>query len=232
MYSELFRTLTTGDTRTVYRWAIDLLSGLASGASRFPAVRHPLGFVCYPVERDGPDGVCLHIWDPHGDTGAAPDLTTSEVHAHSWDLLSLVLYGTVRNTVFDAAPADPTEPHTPSDHSQPYGRTHRLCEVDSAGGTDRIRVTDQFVQLRTRCSELHRTGSVYALPAGVFHTSVVRDVAATVALGHEVPEAVDLSIAPVHTRTHDVHRTACSAAEAEDTARQAVALLRGGTHER
>ena len=97
--------MTGGQARS---WALDVLSGGLSGehsgAPGVTAVRHPLGFVCLPLERDGGDGVCIHVWS---DTLAHAESTTSQIHCHSWDLVSHVLYGQVRNVhvrVTDAGP--------------------------------------------------------------------------------------------------------------------------------
>src|SRR5690348_7824186 len=70
------------------------LADLRSGASTLRAVRHPLGFACLPVHRDGDEGICVHVW-PEGRKPAPR--TTSPFHCHSWDLLSHVLYGVVGN---------------------------------------------------------------------------------------------------------------------------------------
>src|ERR1700754_5108927 len=93
------------------------------------AVRHPLGFVCLPLERDGGDGVCLHLWS---DTLAHAESTTSQIHCHSWDLVSHVLYGQMRNVhaVVTDAGAD---------------ATHRVFEVVSGADGDRISPTSRTV---------------------------------------------------------------------------------------
>src|ERR1700750_91948 len=71
------------------------------------ATRHPLGFVCIPIERSGDEGVCVHVWS---ESFPSVEPTTSVIHAHSWDLISHVLYGSVRNELIDVtdAPDDPT----------------------------------------------------------------------------------------------------------------------------
>ncbi|NVI87072.1 hypothetical protein [Actinomadura sp. BRA 177] len=108
-YAQIREEIRAGTgARTLPAWAgrvLDgVLEGLAAGAPPVRAVRHPLGFLCLPVERSGDLGVCLHIWTP--EVRPAPS-TTSPVHCHSWDLLSFVLYGTVRNVRMDVDEAMP-----------------------------------------------------------------------------------------------------------------------------
>lgn len=77
---------------------------------------------CLPLERTGEHGVCVHIWSDRL-VSALP--TTSTTHAHSWDLLSFVLHGRLRNeeiTVTDA----------------PEAPTNRVFEIDSRGEVDEV----------------------------------------------------------------------------------------------
>src|SRR5690348_16595774 len=104
--------------------ALSMIREVAEGHRNLTAVRHPLGFLCFPVRRHDGDGVCVHLWTP----GVAHTLTTSPMHAHSWDLISYVLYGSLRNqriSVTDAL-ASPT---------------HRIFEVHSRGDVDELRAT-------------------------------------------------------------------------------------------
>ncbi|WP_199487388.1 hypothetical protein [Actinomadura spongiicola] len=195
-YEEIRREIDAGTAaRTLPGWAGRVLDDVAAGRSGVPAVRHPLGFVCLPVERDGDLGVCLHIWTP--EVSPAPS-TTSPVHCHSWDLLSFVLYGTVRNVRMDVrAGAAPGE------------ATRQVFEVVSQGDVDELRATGRVVRHSPGLSSTHRTGDSYTLPAGVFHTTLIEDgrEAATVALGRETPGGGDLSLGPLDTPTHRVRRS-------------------------
>ncbi|MGW0204083.1 hypothetical protein [Nonomuraea sp. NPDC003201] len=145
-------------------WALETLS---SGG--LTAVRHPLGFVCLPLERDGGEGVCLHLWS---DSFAHAESTTSQIHCHSWDLVSHVLYGQVRNVhavVTDAG----------------RDATHRVFEVVSGADGDRISPTGRTVRHATGLVEVFGPGDTYTLAADRFHSSVVPEggEAATIALG-------------------------------------------------
>ncbi|MFC4150154.1 hypothetical protein ACFO0M_28195 [Micromonospora mangrovi] len=209
-YAELEREIDRG-TRPdrLRRWVLDVLDDIAEGRRPLAAVRHPLGFTCLPVERAGLDGVCVHAW-PADPPPVAP--TTSTMHSHSWDLLSHVLHGEVRNELVEVtdAPADPS---------------WRVYEVRSRGDVDEMAATDRLVTAVTATVETHAAGRSYALRAGGFHTSEVRrgEPAVTVALGRTTPGACDLSLGAVDGRSHRVRRERCGAGE---TARLARAIAR------
>lgn len=159
-----------GEQRAVRRakWALDVL---ADEKARPGAVLHPLGFVCFPMRRDADEGVCVHVWLP-GRDGFAPHLPTSGIHAHSWDLMSLVLLGSVGNEVVDA-------------RTVPEGEaTHRVYEIRSADGADEVVPTARCVRSSRREISYAGPGEVYRLAGGEFHTSVIDQAgsAATVLL--------------------------------------------------
>ncbi|RVX39607.1 hypothetical protein EDD27_1968 [Nonomuraea polychroma] len=167
-------------------WALGALAGPVT------AVRHPLGFVCLPLERDGGEGVCLHLWS---DSLAHAQSTTSQIHCHSWDLVSHVLYGQMRNVhaVVTDAGAD---------------ATHRVFEVVSGTDGDRISPTSRTVRHATGLVEVFGPGDTYTLPSGRFHSSVVPEggEAATIALGRGRPGSRDLSLGPLGAGPHQVSR--------------------------
>jgi hypothetical protein len=215
-YAEIREEIRAGNAeRTLPAWAGrvlgEILGGIAAGAPHVPAVRHPLGFLCLPVERTGDLGVCLHIWTP--EVRPAPT-TTSPVHCHSWDLLSFVLYGTVRNVRMDVAEAAGTA-------------SQQVFEVISHGDVDELRATGRAVDCAPRRSAAHRTGESYTLPAGVFHSTLIeggRD-AATVALGRQTPGGGDLSLGPLGTPTHRVRRSRSDQAGTERALRRSAARI-------
>jgi hypothetical protein len=85
-YSDLQNEIDQGTAvSTIPAWAGSVLRAVADGTLRITAVRHPLGFFCLPVERSGDLGVCPHVWSPQLTTSGS---NTSQVHCHSWDLLS------------------------------------------------------------------------------------------------------------------------------------------------
>jgi hypothetical protein len=197
-YEEIREEIRAGTAaRTLPAWAGEILDGIledaAAGRSPLPAVRHPLGFLCLPVERSGDLGVCLHIWTP--EVSPAPS-TTSPVHCHSWDLLSFVLYGTLRNVRMDVGDAA-------------GGTGQQIFEVISRDGVDELRATGRAVDCSPGRSSTHSTGESYTLPAGVFHSTLIENGmdAATVALGRQSPGGGDLSLGPLDGSTHRVHRS-------------------------
>ncbi|CAM4063024.1 hypothetical protein NONI108955_06795 [Nocardia ninae] len=205
------RTLIGSDATgaAVRRWARDVLAGVVDGSSELTAVRHPLGFLCFPAWRGGGLGICVHVWTE----GVRDDSTTSKVHAHSWDLLSTVLYGTVGNEIIeiDSAPARPT---------------HRLFEIQSTADGDLVRATQRLVSYRTRSREYFHSGEVYTLPNGAFHVSDVHGEAATVVLGEDNRDRPDLSLGTIATSDHWVHRTLCTPTETRRAAHTVLAHLR------
>lgn len=210
--------------------AATVLEEIASGRRpALHAVRHPLGFLCLPVRREGDRGVCVHVFDdaPAGPPRARP--TTSPVHAHSWDLTSCVLYGQVGNLRFRVRD-DPERP------------THRLFEVRStasvahpAGGAgdapavDEIRPTPRLVSAAPGPEETGVAGGIYRLPAGEFHTTVVPPgtAAATLLLGRSLPGRRDLTLGPVHGPAHRVVRQSCDAAQTVRAARTVLRRIDG-----
>lgn len=207
IFSELLQDIERGAEDRIIRWTDGVLAEVLNGGRALGAVRHPLGFVCFPVHRHGDEGVCVHLWGPRWRLETP---TTSPTHCHSWDLLSWVLVGELRNQTLRV-----------DDTGTP---THRVFEVHSGPDGDEIRATQQLVRVSVAEDTRHRAGESYRLPAGVFHQSVVpdaTDMVATVALGRTTPGVVDLSLGGIHTASHHVRRQSCDEA---DTVRAAEAI--------
>jgi hypothetical protein len=213
-YSDIQDEIVAGTAAaTLPQWARGVLGAIAEGRAPLNAVRHPLGFLCIPVERTGVLGVCLHIWSPE----VAPvPATTSGVHCHSWELVSFVLYGSVRNTRADVADAPAAGPD---------GATHRVFEVVSEGEVDELRATGRTVRYAAGDAVVHGGGTVYSLPAGVFHSTLIEGGpdAATVALGRQERARGDLSLGPLDTGSHRMRRMR---SDPDETARAALRSAR------
>ncbi|GLZ80751.1 hypothetical protein Afil01_55580 [Actinorhabdospora filicis] len=196
--------------KAVPAWVAGTLAGVAGHRLEFRAVRHPLGFACLPVLRAGEIGVCVHLWAA-GRPEADP--STSQMHAHSWELTSYVLYGVVRNElieVFEDAP------------------THRVFEIRSGPGGDEIAPTARLVRPVRAEASTHGRGEVYRLPTGRFHTTSLPGTgdAATVVLGRGLPGARDLSLGPVDMSAHHVTRSLFGRADTVDAANATLRTLR------
>lgn len=209
IYDSLQRAMGNGTAgRNIPRWASEVLGAVAQNRTSVAGVRHPLGFVCLPLERTGQAGVCVHVWS---DGLARANPTTSTLHAHSWDLISYVLYGGVRNEVIDVIDA-------------PDDAVYRVFEIRSGGDVDEIRETSRLVRCEIRAAEVNHPGNIYSLAAGVFHTTVVQGEAATVALGNS-RGTKDLSLGGIDRKTHRVRRQRCDHAETAHAARVVIEQL-------
>ncbi|MEU5532315.1 hypothetical protein [Streptomyces sp. NPDC020362] len=210
-YPALARAARRQATAELMRHAASELDRIVSGRHALRAVRHPLGFACLPILRDGDDGVCVHVF---GAFEAEPTDPVPQVHCHSWDLTSTVLYGRLGNRLMDVGDG------TTGD------ATHRVFEVLSdPSGVDRIRPTERLVRCLPGAEQTSSRGQLYALPAGEFHTTRVPDgrPTATLVLGRTLPGRVDLSLGPLSAPGHRMVRRTCDATE---TARIARAALR------
>ncbi|HEY3686950.1 MAG TPA: hypothetical protein VGL93_28200 [Streptosporangiaceae bacterium] len=194
--------------RGVRDLALDVLRAVCARPAGPPAVRHPLGFVCVPLHR-GPDaGLCLHMWPP-GAAADRADTTTSQMHAHSWDLLSWVVCGRLGNRII-AVRDEPDHP------------THRLFRVVSGqSGADELRATGRLVACVPGEEEWTSAGRPYEIPAGAFHTtsSPRHRSAASIVLARTRPGAADLSLGRIGLATHRVDRRGSPAGETIGIAR-------------
>ncbi|MFB7473349.1 hypothetical protein [Kitasatospora sp. NPDC056184] len=218
MSDELFRTLDRAAGRSTAEPGLDTLVGglltqVARGTRVLRAVAHPLGFYCLPVLRDGALGVCVHVFDPVTAAGQR------EIHCHSWELKSSVLYGRIGNLrvgVYD-------EPARPS---------HRAYEVrsDAASGVDELWPTARLVRWERLAEQTSGRGETYTLRAGEFHATVLPDgtPTATVVLGRTVPGPVDVVLGPVDGGRRRVVRRLCDADRTARIAEEAAWRIGGG----
>ena len=218
-YGRFQRALRDGTAgHAVPRLTIGLLDEVAQSRRNVTGVRHPLGFLCLPLERTGGAGICVHVWS---DSLPRMRPTTSPIHAHSWDLVSYVLYGSLRNEVIDVIDA-------------PEDATYRVLEVRSGKDVDELRQTPRLVRADVKTVELHHQGHIYSLAAGTFHATAVQGEAATVALGSGRRGAMDLSLGRIDTTTHWVRRQRCDRDETTRAAQmviEALARIRTGDQE-
>ncbi|MER5467112.1 hypothetical protein ABZX90_11160 [Streptomyces sp. NPDC002935] len=198
--------LRDGDAATVGEWAWCALRTVVPGRTTAPAVRHPLEFTCLPLYRHGHSGLCLHVW-PQDEEMVSP-----VVHAHSWDLWSYVLCGTVFNQVV-----------TVSDCAE--RPEHRLYEARSVGRVDAIRATERLVSCTPQAPQEIPVGGIYRLSSGVFHRSGHRGLTATIVLGEHHAERQNLVLGPLDAAPRpDLPRVACPPHEVRDLVQRILDL--------
>jgi hypothetical protein len=216
MLDRLIRGGTASDTAC--EQAAGALEEIAHGKRELCAVRHPLGFLCLPLLREGTRGVCVHLYEE--DRGPGP--AGSQMHAHSWELRSLVLYGRLTN-----------RPVVVTD--RPDVPTHRVFEVRSdPGGVDELLPTPRLVRGEPGPGQTSARGDAYSMPAGQFHTTVVEqgEPTATLVLGMSLPGHTDLSLGPLHGRGHVTVRQLCEPAHTRTTVRTALRRIHAEQRER
>lgn len=197
-----------GRTDEVFGIAAAVLGDILLGRRRLRAVQHPLGFLCLPVLRDGEEGACVHVFGLGG-PGPGGGPAVAEVHAHSWELTSCVLYGVVGNHRMKVTEAA----------DRP---THRVYEVRSSrSGVDDVRPTPRLVRCEPGSRQASGRGQIYRLPVGEFHTTRVSHGgrAATLVLGRSLPDRTDLSLGPLHGAGHRMTRRLCDTASTLHTVR-------------
>ncbi|MFD3515136.1 hypothetical protein [Streptomyces sp. NPDC058657] len=213
-YDELLQALNTDRTSLLRQRARAALSRIASGRRELPAVRHPLGFLCLPLLRDGDRGICVHLFEG----GLDPEPDAAPVHAHSWDLSSHVLYGQVVNV----------RVRTTDGGARP---THRVFEIRSdPDGIDEIRPTSLLVRSSPAARLTSSGGESYTLPAGEFHTTLVpaHRPTATLVLGLARPGGMDLSLGPLDGRAGRTVRRLYDRGQTVKTVRTALGRMADG----
>ncbi|WP_374772907.1 hypothetical protein OG756_06965 [Streptomyces sp. NBC_01310] len=188
------------------------LEEIASGERELHAVRHPLGFLCLPLLREGRRGICVHLFD----VAHRADPDASPMHAHSWELRSRVLYGRVANLPVATSVV----------HDGEEGATHRVFEVCSGSdGVDEIRPTSLLVRSEPGPAHVSSGGETYTVAAGEFHATALDGVepAATLVHGLSIPGQVDLSLGPLDGRPRRTTRRLCDTAQ---TVRSVHTVLR------
>ncbi|MFD4757514.1 hypothetical protein ACFWOJ_01085 [Streptomyces sp. NPDC058439] len=214
-YDELEMALTHGDTVSPgpRGSAVRALTEVATGVRALRAVRHPLGFLCLPLLREGLRGICVHLFAP--EYAAEPD--TAPWHAHSWELRSHVLYGRVANL--------PVRVSGTGDEP-----THRIFEVRSGpGGVDEIVPTPVLVRGEPGHAHISGPGETYTLTAGEFHATSTEgtDSAATLVLGRSMPGRTDLSLGPLDGPARTMTRRLCDEEQTLRTVRTALGRFDG-----
>jgi hypothetical protein len=148
----VFKAVERGKHRQIREWTQLTLEEIATGARDRPAVRHPLGFICFPLIRAGDHGLCVHYWPA---VATPPNPQAPTVHSHSWHLSSHLLAGRIANhrSVVTEAGESPLE----------------LYAVTSGPDGDVITPTGRRVRSADLAAETYQRGQTYHLAAGQFH---------------------------------------------------------------
>jgi hypothetical protein len=194
------RLAESGGREDLSGWACAVLAEICTG-SRVPrAIMHPLGFTCIQLYRGTEWGLCLHIW--RSLAAQQPALTTTAVHAHSWDLSSQVVCGQLENVEINVVDGSASP-------------THRVLEITTHDGKDIIRPTQRLV-CRGLAESVHvGVGQTYYLPAGTFHLSrpSAAGLTATVLLASYRSASPELALGRLDFRDQMVVRQACPPAD-------------------
>lgn len=207
---------------TMERWGGDAADSLSSWVRHFlalvakgecaPAAKlHPLGFHCIPVYRSGEFGLCVHGWLPGAQREQSP---TSDMHMHTFDMISAVITGNVINKELDLV----------DEGSERF----RIYEIRKDGSEDVDVFTDTGLDTAIREREAVKVsaGERYEIGRSVYHSAdeTVRnhDFTVTLMLAHnwdDSPQRTLVEAARVGTIPLRYERTLLSQ---EST--QAVAL--------
>jgi hypothetical protein len=177
---------------------------LFDAAERYPDLHpsfwHPLGFLHIKLHARGVKGLRLHLWPQRQRQAQAPFWP---IHDHIFNLRSLILFGTVRNTLYKVTRAE----------TSPY----RIYEV-RYGGSDstlnQLTATSELVLPQETSIEEHVAGTTYWIEHTVFHQSMVAEdrPAATLVVTSDhlslSPRVIGNATAPPII---DVRRRSCSA---------------------
>lgn len=144
-------------TEMTWKTAISILSDSLNSDRLLPLSRHPLGFLRGDITSNGKLALRLHIWS---DLQRYEQHPLWPIHSHSFDLISVVLVGAVRNQIY----ALNFESNEPS--SRIYGASYE-------GSQSVLAATDTLCLLGTTESQTIHAGGTYSISHGVYHQTIV-----------------------------------------------------------
>jgi hypothetical protein len=210
---QLSRRLQTGKSLDLlHHQAVSLIQEIALRRARFSAVRHPLGFLYAPLLRESSRALRLHIWLRDA---PRPQLTTSPIHDHTWQLTSLVVCGELENRIIHVYDAD--DP------------THRIFEIRGIGSDDFLQPSERLVRFRCSAVERVRQGERYVVAAGQFHfTEVAQEITtATIVLAERKTTAPERALGPLDIPSHQMTRADCPPTELAEASQTVLEMLVG-----
>lgn len=182
-------------------WREALLDTLLDSRATTPPPRalwHPLGCLYLELARDAAWSVRVHAW---GCGGAAAAGGALAVHAHDFEMNSLVLAGCIEHRVYEPEPGPPT---------------HQFYEIEERGDLELLRPTGRCGRFEARPALRVDAGRPYRMPAGQYHLAGPAEGGSALsfvvaALG---PPRGDALLGPLPGReTLRTERRPCSAAQ-------------------
>lgn len=157
--STLRRTLGDGggdEGESLRSWVRQFLERIVKGDCAPAAKLHPLGFTCIPAYRSAEFGLCVHGWLPWAQRVTSP---TSDMHMHTFDMVSAVLAGNVLNKELDLVDEGPDR--------------YRIFEIRKDGGEDVDLFTDtgQETAIEERTITKVSAGQRYRIGRFVYHSA-------------------------------------------------------------
>jgi hypothetical protein len=145
-----------GDHEPVSSWVRRFLQEVVTGERAPVAKLHPLGFHCLPVYRAADFGLCVHGWLPGAQRETSP---TSDMHMHTFDMISRVLCGCVTNKELGLVERGPDR--------------YRIFEIDKDGGEDVDVFTDTGIDtaVEERGTVKVAVGEQYDIARTVYHSA-------------------------------------------------------------
>lgn len=193
----IYRLLARPDHEVALRKeAMSVLREIARGRS-CDAFAHPLGFIYLPLLRMPDATLRLHIW-PNGrrvvPTGAGE---VSPMHDHTWDMISHVIWGELRNVIVSVV----------EDADAP---THRVFEIHGDGAVDDIRPTDTVVRIVGEGEDKVSVGQTYRMGSDLIHrTEPGPGVVATLVAARRTSKRVERALGPLELHGYRSERQIC-----------------------
>lgn len=138
------------------------------GSQLLPVIpqQHPLGFFCLRWKLDEARSLRIHIWDRQFDWTQTPNWP---IHDHVFAFRSAVLLGSIQNKTYESI-------------QNTNRRRWGIYEVDYINQCSVLMKKSDTLALSVSSSIIQQAGSIYELPAGILHRSVLRSDLAISAL--------------------------------------------------
>jgi len=117
------------------------------------------------------------------------DQAGAEIHDHAYELYSLIIFGMLRDEIFEATPSD-------------IDGCYKILQVSYTSGETHLHRIDSTVSLASISDKIYEPGDTHRLSIGSIHRSTaVNALAATVVLTSTKGESVDPGVVFKRGRT-------------------------------